>query len=139
MKGSYILILRLAESRKYKIGKLGTILFKKGYYAYVGSAMNSIEKRILRHLSKNKRFHWHIDYLLKISHIEDIFYKESERKEECDIAAIMQKKFSSIPNFGSSDCSCKSHLFFSTSRERFIEECKRMGMMQFYKDRSDRK
>jgi Uri superfamily endonuclease len=44
MKGCYCLIIKLNNDRTVKIGKkLGKIEFKKGYYVYVGSAMNSLE------------------------------------------------------------------------------------------------
>uniref|UniRef100_UPI00385017A6 DUF123 domain-containing protein n=1 Tax=Methanobrevibacter smithii TaxID=2173 RepID=UPI00385017A6 len=41
-----------------------------------------------RHLSDNKKKHWHIDYLLlnKNSKIEKIYTKESGEKLECEIA-----------------------------------------------------
>lgn len=128
MKGSYILILRIPESREHKIGKLGTIPFRKGYYAYVGSAMNNIEKRVTRHCSQNKHFHWHIDYLLTISKIEHILYRESEKKEECDIAEKLNEHFPSIAGFGSSDCCCRSHLFFCRSKTQLLETCRAIGM-----------
>ena len=66
MKGSYCLIINVEKDTKIKIGKkLGIINFKKGCYVYVGSAMNSLESRVKRHLSDNKKKHWHIDYLTK--------------------------------------------------------------------------
>lgn len=111
MKGSYVLIIRNKKDQYIQIGKLGKIFFKNGYYAYVGSALNSLEGRINRHLRENKKFHWHIDYLLSETEIVDVFYKESKIKEECEIA----KNFSeleSIKGFGCSDCKCKSHLFY---------------------------
>ena len=56
MKGTYCLIINLNNTSKIKIGKkLGKIEFDKGYYVYVGSAMNSLESRINRHLSDEKR------------------------------------------------------------------------------------
>ena len=65
MKGTYCLIIELKKSIKTKIGALGKIEFMPGYYVYVGSAMNSIESRVKRHLADDKKLHWHIDYLLK--------------------------------------------------------------------------
>ena len=64
MKGIYILLISIKRNILPKIGALGNIKLAKGTYAYVGSAQNNMEKRIKRHLSKDKRFHWHIDYLL---------------------------------------------------------------------------
>jgi Uri superfamily endonuclease len=113
MKGCYILIIRLDNDTIISVGRIGKICFNSGYYAYVGSAMNNIEKRIERHLRKGKKIYWHIDYLLQKGKIVDIFYKESTLKKECSIASYLSRKFKSIPGFGSSDCRCKSHLFYS--------------------------
>lgn len=89
MKGSYCLIINIKKDTEIKIGrKLGIINFKKGCYVYVGSAMNCLESRVKRHLSDNKKKHWHIDYLLlnKNSEIEKVYTKESGEKLECEIA-----------------------------------------------------
>ena len=53
MKGCYCLTIHLKNTKKIKVGKLGKINFKNGYYAYVGSAMNSLESRLKRHLSED--------------------------------------------------------------------------------------
>ena len=122
----------MPKKMKIEIGKLGIIEFKRGYYAYVGSAMNSLEGRIKRHLKKEKKMKWHIDFLLQHAIIKKIFYKESMEKEECSIA----KKFNGfdfIPKFGSSDCKCKSHLFYSKSIEK-IESIVKNEMMEWNKD-----
>ena len=82
MKGSYCLITNLKKDTRIKIGKkLGIISFKKSCYVYVGSAMNSLESRVKRQLSDNKKKHWHIDYLLlnKNTEIEKVYTKESMR------------------------------------------------------------
>lgn len=87
MKGCYCLIIKLNQNSRIKIGKkLGFIQFEKGYYVYVGSAMNSLESRLKRHLSNDKKLHWHVDYLLKDdnSKILDIIYN-IDKKVECDI------------------------------------------------------
>jgi len=112
MKGSYILLLELKDDKNIQVGKLGKFTFKMGFYVYVGSALSGLEQRIRRHLRSNKKIHWHIDYLLNFAQIVDVFYKESKTKEECTIAKILDKQLVTIPCFGSSDCKCKSHLFF---------------------------
>jgi len=114
MKGSYVLIIELKENKTLQIGKLGKTYFKKGFYIYVGSALNSLEKRIQRHLIKNKKMHWHIDYLLHYAKIINVFYKESNKREECYVVKKLDKKFLSITDFGCSDCKCNSHLFYSS-------------------------
>lgn len=115
MKGSYCLIINVEKDTKIKIGKkLGIINFKKGCYVYVGSAMNYLESRVKRHLSDNKKKHWHIDYLLlnKNSKIEKIYTKESGEKLECEIAKKIIENEESIADFGCSDCKCHSHLIY---------------------------
>ena len=117
MKGTYLLIMTLPKDTSIIVGKHGILHFKKGCYAYVGSALNGLEQRIQRHLRTDKKTHWHIDYLLPFTEIVEIFYKENNRKEECSIAQDLERNFTSIPGFGCSDCSCKSHLFFGSSEE----------------------
>jgi Uri superfamily endonuclease len=114
MKGSYILIIKLKDKKTIQIGKLGKIHFKKGFYVYVGSALNGLEQRINRHLRKTKKKHWHIDYFLDFAEVIDTIYKESETREECNIAIELDKQLVSIPGFGCSDCRCKSHLFYGS-------------------------
>ncbi|MBE3121796.1 MAG: GIY-YIG nuclease family protein [Thermoplasmata archaeon] len=114
MKGAYLLIITLPKDTSVMVGKHGILHFKKGCYAYVGSALNGLDQRIQRHLRRDKKTHWHIDYLLPFTEIIEIFYKENNRREECRIAQYLERNFASIQGFGCSDCSCKSHLFFGS-------------------------
>ena len=113
MKGIYCLIIKVKTDIIQKIGALGKIKFKKGIYVYIGSAQNNLEKRIKRHLSKKKKIRWHIDYLLQKASITKVILCETADKIECAIAQALSRQFDSIPGFGSSDCRCKSHLFFA--------------------------
>jgi len=117
MKGSYLLLVELKENNILRIGKLNKILFNKGFYVYVGSALNGLEQRVQRHLRENKRIRWHIDYLLRHAKIINIFYKENKIREECNIAKTLDKKLLSVPGFGCSDCTCKSHLFYGSQND----------------------
>ena len=117
MKGSYLLIIKLENDTKIPIGKLGELWFNKGFYVYVGSALNGLDQRIRRHLRSNKKTHWHIDYLLKHATVTDVFYKENNIREECIIAKKYEGTLPSILGFGCSDCKCKSHLFYGTYNE----------------------
>ena len=76
--------------------------------------MNSLVPRLNRHLSDEKKMHWHIDYLLKSPdcHIRDILFNISDKKIECDLAEIISKDGEEIQGFGCSDCSCSSHLIY---------------------------
>jgi len=109
--------MELANDKKISVGKLEKIKFSRGYYLYVGSALNGLEQRIKRHIRNQKKMYWHIDYLLQNAKIVDIFYKESERKEECKIAQKFNQYVSLVPGFGCSDCRCKSHLFYGSKKE----------------------
>ena len=117
MKGSYLIIAEMDANKRAPIGKLGEVEFNKGFYVYVGSALNGLEPRIQRHLRENKKTHWHIDYLLKHATVRDVFYKENIIKEECVIAKKFEGTLPSILGFGCSDCKCKSHLFYGTYNE----------------------
>ena len=117
MKGTYALLIKLPEEQEIQIGKLGRIRFQKGFFAYIGSALNGLEQRIGRHLRKEKRFHWHIDFLLEKAKICRIVYSGSPIRKECVIAGTMLKNLGRIEGFGCSDCKCKSHLFYCKDLE----------------------
>jgi len=112
-KGSYIIVGFLARCMSIEVGSLGSINFQKGYYVYVGSAMNSLSKRVKRHLAKIKKMHWHIDYLTPhLTKVRPILITIPE-KLECRISqAISTIADGKVANFGSSDCRCASHLYF---------------------------
>ena len=113
MKGVYVLIISVGKDTKVNVGALGSIFFEKGSYAYVGSAQNGLERRVQRHLRKEKKKFWNIDYLLDDDAvgIVKVFYKEAEKSEECKIAGKLSEKGVAVRRFGCSDCGCVSHLF----------------------------
>lgn len=116
-KGTYVLILRLPDSARLTIGKLGTFDFTAGYYAYVGSAFGSggLRGRLKHHLAPAKRCHWHIDYLRQAAAIHDVWYAVDERVYEhqwADALRALPGAAIPIPRFGASDCKCVSHLIY---------------------------
>lgn len=115
MKGSYILVLELSEDRKIYKWDL-----KRGLYVYVGSAMNNMEKRIQRHLSSKKKFHWHIDYLLEHATVKYIFMISSNKKIEEEISKQFSKEFSGPKGFGSTDLDVKTSLYYINDFEKFM-------------------
>jgi len=120
MIGTYVLIIENHAETEIEIGKKGSIKFKRGCYAYVGSALSGLERRIGRHLraiGEAKKVHWHIDYFLASPTVEikEVVVAETDVRKECEIAVKMDMHLDSIPHFGCTDCSCPSHLFFSTS------------------------
>jgi Uri superfamily endonuclease len=118
MKGVYILILKLDNETTIQVGKLGKFSFKKGYYAYTGSALGTGGfKRVTRHFNvasgKNITRKWHIDYLLPHSEIVSALLIPADESIECSVAEAVGEFCVGIPGFGCSDCSCPAHLFFS--------------------------
>jgi sugar fermentation stimulation protein A len=131
--GAYLLVLRLTREMPLQIGQLGRLTFKKGYYIYVGSAMNNLTARIKRHSQKRKKMHWHIDYLT--DHTSEIVPLpiRSSRRDECEVAKDLSSIMEKGPSgFGSSDCSCHTHLFFSETNplhtRRFHDVLQRFRM-----------
>jgi len=118
VKGSYVLLIRLPEAQIISPGSLPEINFRCGYYAYVGSALGGLESRLNRHLHQNKKRHWHIDYLLPKASITEVVIGETENRVECAVARALSSQFGAIPDFGSSDCHCPSHLFFAPNHKQ---------------------
>jgi Uri superfamily endonuclease len=118
VKGSYILLIELATKKDIFVGRLGNVSFPKATYAYVGSAMNGLRARLARHLRREKKLHWHIDYLLKEAEVEEIILCQGDEKVECSLAQALSGKFQAVPGFGSSDCKCRSHLYFASEKGR---------------------
>jgi Uri superfamily endonuclease len=125
LKGTYCLFIDLNHNECIKIGKKGYIQFKKGCYIYVGSALNSLEGRIRRHLRQNKKMHWHVDYLLNSpnTQVTDVFYSDDGVKHECDLVAQIAPKGEEIKGFGCSDCNCTAHLFYFQNESQATLNC----------------
>jgi len=130
MKGSYLLLIELKDDKTIQVGKLGKIFFRKGFYVYVGSALNGLEHRINRHLRLEKKVHWHIDYLLGSAKIVNVFLRESTGRCECKIADELSNKLEFVAGFGCSDCKCKSHLFYG-SHVKIIQAIENLQMEHY--------
>jgi len=105
------------KQNRIKVGKLGTFTFKKGYYVYIGSAPS--DARIRRHLRKDKKKHWHIDYLLDHGTIVNIYVSNIP---ECKLAERLNGKVV-VKKFGSTDCKCDSHLkYFETNPKKLLSK-----------------
>jgi Uri superfamily endonuclease len=122
-----VLIIQVDENVDVNVGALGKLTFEKGMYAYVGSAQAHLEQRIKRHLGKEKRLFWHIDYLLNdsVARIVKVLYKQADKTEECNLAKAISEIGKPVDGFGCSDCSCKSHLFH-IGDYRFLQESMRV-------------
>jgi Uri superfamily endonuclease len=120
MKGIYCLLINCRRPQSIQIGRLGIIYFNRGFYLYIGSALNGIGRRVSRHLRVKKNNFWHIDYLLsnRYVNVEQVYCLESDKKIECQIAEKVGRASEPVGGFGSSDCRCRSHLFFLGDRKR---------------------
>lgn len=124
LTGTYALVLFLAHSRMIQIGRLGSFVFPSGYYAYIGSAFGpgGLPARIGRHLRKEKRLHWHIDYLREHTFIEEVWVCREYKKSEHAWARFLENHIAAsqpVPGFGCSDCTCSTHLFHFDSHTSF--------------------
>ena len=114
--GTYMLVLRLAKTRRITVGKLGEFEFPAGWYLYAGSAQGGLSGRVLRHLRANKKQHWHIDYLnapKEAATVMEVWWQVGGGRLECewaDAARGLQGAEVPAPGFGASDCGCESHL-----------------------------
>lgn len=133
-RGIYCIIGRLKEEMVLSVGALGPRNFREGYYIYVGSAMANLRQRVARHLRTRKRKHWHIDYLLPYSSKTIGYPIYSINPLECSLAEAMSKISDDlVSGFGSSDCSCESHLFYF--REDPLHTEKVISLLLLYRHR----
>jgi Uri superfamily endonuclease len=134
-KGIYCLVF-LNPGCTVRIGALGEIDFRPGWHCYVGSAQGSGGlKRLERHISlaaqRDKRPKWHVDYL----HVSSCFSLEyavsavTEERLECRLAHEMGDD--GVPGFGSSDCTCTSHLFYHQHdpKNQILSAFRHLGLM----------
>ncbi len=125
---SYFVILRLDEDKEIEVGRLGVIEFKKGFYIYCGSAKRGFYKRLRRHFSKKKKLWWHIDYLSMEANAIEAYRCKADEHELSNLAS---KFYDWIKGFGSSDCKCYSHLYYSKNYpEEFITEAKKLNYVE---------
>jgi len=144
--GIYTLLLFLPKQVTLTIGKLGKQRFPMGYYTYTGSALgkgaSSLKHRIARHLRKDKRRFWHIDYLLADENVsvEAVIVAETNENMECKtnqhIKTIMGAKVQ-VKGFGASDCrkNCKSHLLYFPEIEN--ADCLVQKLVEYLQSSSD--
>ncbi len=101
-----------------RVGALGMLAFPKGFYTYTGSAMKNLRQRVGRHLRRDKKVRWHIDYLTCSPECEivDTLLFPSAEKEECRRNRAIESLLGAraiAQGFGSSDCGdCSAHLLY---------------------------
>ncbi|MEM3407653.1 MAG: GIY-YIG nuclease family protein [Nitrososphaerota archaeon] len=115
--GIYALIIHIKNNINVTLAK-NIHYFSPGYYVYLGSAKQygGVNSRVNRHLKKNKKLRWHIDYLTTSNSvkIKAIVYTKTIHFKECAFIKILKKDCFEIASkgFGSSDCKekCGAHL-----------------------------
>jgi len=127
MRGTYVLLIHVPYEVQLSIGALGDLKLEAGYYAYVGSALGGLQARVQRHVSGDKKIHWHIDHLLTRGRVIDVIQGETKERKECAVAGELAKHLKTIAGFGSSDCKCESHLFYSLD----FNELRRLVLASF--------
>jgi len=122
--GTYALILRNPGSQLIAVGRLGALSLTTGIYVYIGSAFGpgGVAARCRHHARSSSKPHWHIDYLRASMELMEIWFSHDPQRREHEWADLMAKTRGAqrpFPDFGSSDCSCHSHLFFFPSAPSF--------------------
>ena len=123
-KGTYLLILYLKQNRKIMVGRRKDstrILFRAGYYAYVGSAYGpgGLASRINRHLIRDKKSVWHIDFLRKEAVPVEVWVSGQKNRPEKSWAdaLFVMKGSQPIEKFGNTDDrKSRTHLCYFEKR-----------------------
>ncbi len=111
--GLYQVMFKLDRPLAQRVGALGECLFKAGFWVYTGSARRALGARIARHAARDKRPHWHIDYLLPPGRVVAARVVSISAASECGLHEALAERFVEGPaGFGSSDCACRSHLVY---------------------------
>jgi Uri superfamily endonuclease len=129
LRGVYTLIIRSAQPRRIEIGGRPLVFLERGLHLYTGSALGrgstSLEGRISRHLSREKKNFWHIDWVLSSSPVSvvSVIFAKTTSKMECRVNTSLLKE----PRIrvlargvGSSDCNCESHLLMARCTSRVL-------------------
>ena len=110
--GDYMIVLRLKAPKTIAVGSLGPVPFAEGYYVYVGSAKKNLDQRMAHHRVLRKKMHWHMDCLRKETDFVGAIPIRTCDDLEHDLArALSEIADWDVPEFGCSDCHCRSHLF----------------------------
>ncbi|GAB4248561.1 MAG: hypothetical protein Kow00129_09290 [Thermoleophilia bacterium] len=101
-----------------KVGALGMVRLLPGRYVYVGSARRNLRARARRHLAREKRIRWHIDYLTASDAVRAVgVVTAAGPADECRLSRALAElpgTYAPIPRFGAGDCreGCPAHLWF---------------------------
>ena len=133
--GTYCILFRRLLGGSIKVGKLGRFNFPAGHYLYIGSALGpgGLAGRLRRHLSREKRLHWHVDFLDQESTVTELWVGFGTAKKEHSWASTIKRMPGAnepIIGFGSSDCQCSSHLFHFLEVPNFYQFCDNLSSQE---------
>jgi sugar fermentation stimulation protein A len=116
----YVVLTYVPRRTSVPVGALGTVVFERGWYAYVGSAARARRARVARHLATSKPLRWHADYLFVTFPARQAWLVDGAAGE-CDLAGVL----AALPGasrrprrFGAGDCRCAGHLVRLAQRPR---------------------
>lgn len=124
--GTYTLVVDLPETARVGVGALGEVEFPAGGYAYTGSAfgpggLSRVERHHRVAAGEHDVRHWHVDSLLGDSAASIVAVVVTRKADvECAVASALGS--GPVDGFGSSDCTCVSHLSFRSSVEALEED-----------------
>ncbi len=130
-QGVYTLIIRSTDRRRIRVGRHLSVSLERGLYLYTGSGQGrgstSLEGRIGRHLSQEKKNFWHIDRILSSDsvHVVSLIFARTTRKAECRVnAALLKDPDIAVlaKGVGSSDCKCESHFLIAKCELSVLRE-----------------
>ena len=129
-QGVYTLIIRSADRRRIRVGRHLSVSLERGLYLYTGSGQGrgstSLEGRIGRHLSQEKKNFWHIDRILSSgAHVVSMIFARTTCKTECRVnAALLKDPDIAVltKGVGSSDCNCESHFLIAKCELSVLRE-----------------
>ena len=133
-KGIYALVFSNRPC-SLAIGSLGEVRFQGGWHLYIGSALGPGGlSRVRRHLrlsrARDRPPRWHVDRLLLSPSftLRHLVCGPGCRDLECALTAALGGQ--AVPSFGSSDCSCRGHLFFRSAdpREEVMAAMSSLGL-----------
>ena len=114
--GTYLLVLDAVRAGEVRVGRLGLLEVRPGWYLYVGSAQGpgGLAARVAHHLSPPRRPHWHLDHVRGLLRPRELWYTVDGRRREdlwADVAAAWPGVRVPLPGFGASDRPGRTHLF----------------------------
>jgi Uri superfamily endonuclease len=111
--GVYCLVLWLPRARRITLAGESGCRVERGWYVYTGSAKRNLQARLLRHLRRRKKLHWHVDHLRAVASVSQIWLWPWTVGAECRTNARVRHMPDAtypVKGFGASDCHCWAHL-----------------------------